>query len=761
MDQLEALENTTLFTDVDITVELLISAPTTQDDSDGTCRRQVVQSWNLRTGVCQPYTHNPSSSFLIVTNSGVAGKTLEAWRSFIRSILGADADIWNLTQYAGLEHDGTGNVLTRYAGKTIIGFGDPYTVNDTEQRSIYDYLDPTEVSTLAEKGTSFVFVHQSESDQMNTIEGTLQTIALSQALQSDARSTGAFDEIFHSSDEFVTALKSIKKEGSFTPREPQRYLISPATKSSFEQSAKLLRNNLRKLFIFDRFLITDVPSVNETNTLRVFQCYPRGQAISVAYIPPDARPEGILGGLSALEAYVCVSSLPFRTRLDMLLTSEYDRPSSQGSASSWDSEQSFELRAAMLSVKRELHDQITRLTSRTKWTDSVFSKSRPTATYSLLGAAHDKIATTLNYIKQMPGRGDRMLTPAAEKILSSIILSACPQNDTQDLTRLILPLGRTRSTIRKGLLEDLRDLLGKDIDAKCTSEQFKIFQKEVSKRTGSPINQAQAIDEGIRQLIGVDRFVTPEIFCSVDDVVPDPVYMPSIDLEHMRSDCADSSMRRTEDVDRFRRLRSELCCSLDNNGHGTNAYSKSRGAFTVSRVTAELPAEVPQQIHVSAELAAEEISPVNDWREEIARPWHHEEELDEEEEEEDEAEEPEDADFDTHSIAELPGTPPVDPSWGFLPPIEPLNQLLFELSGESPFDLHEDAASDMYGASGYEIRRLETKACSPEFTDHAAVEVREYPRFNAPSELDLRPPPLNVNKMPAGFQQRHYDSNFF
>jgi hypothetical protein len=112
-------------------------------------------------------------------------------------------------------------------------------------------------------------------------------------------------------------------------------------------------------------------------------------------------------------------------------------------------------------------------------------------TKSLLGSQNDKVAALFGHRMFAPPTStdtDHILSPIAAELLGSIILSARCQTGQQLLLKLLSPIKRTRSHVRRGLLqrieEQLRPLNGTPAAkfSKASKEQFSRLKKTVRQR---------------------------------------------------------------------------------------------------------------------------------------------------------------------------------------------------------------------------------------------------------------------------------------
>lgn len=214
------------------------------------------------------------------------------------------------------------------------------------------------------------------------------------------------------------------------------------------------------------------------------------------------------------------------------------------------------------SIMFDLYEQIQCLTSQKRWSDTPFSfKERNFKTHSLHGASSDKIATTLDHNLMRPSitRGEnRVFSPTAHEILSSMVASARCQTIRQLLLKWFSPFKRTRSHVKRGLLAEIRYRIAATNQAggEETKKCFKAFKKTVPQKLIHKDHLAQ-LNGHLQRLTKQNDLGARELFNGIDEVFPKSLYMPPEQLTKLRNDYQSAETQRTEDyrlVQGLRRL---------------------------------------------------------------------------------------------------------------------------------------------------------------------------------------------------------------
>jgi hypothetical protein len=228
----------------------------------------------------------------------------------------------------------------------------------------------------------------------------------------------------------------------------------------------------------DRFIVT--PSrrpaeVGSAGEFHVFQCLPRGCSIRISESRPNhSHSSGsAVPSLTRFEKYVCVSGLPLSVRLNILNCVEQ---SPQGATAYHQDVQD----AAKLSIMEEINQQVSSMTQRPKWSHALVSfKKDKINTSPLLGM--DKLSIVMQHELLSTQDGQKRISPVALELMATMILSARCQKKRQLLARVLLPMRRTRSVVRRELMRLVESRLSEQAGEDQKAD-VKRFRKAVRQR---------------------------------------------------------------------------------------------------------------------------------------------------------------------------------------------------------------------------------------------------------------------------------------
>jgi hypothetical protein len=524
-EQLEILEEAEEYSKIEIAVELRTTPVSSEVSQNGRGGGHVlIQSQKKTVQVSNRYRFNPNSQILLITSYGVPKWTVDAWTGFIRRRLRTSPDIRNVSQYGGFDIQGTlESVLSKYAGKTVVALDhDAFKFCDKHTRTILNFVRPGLAWSLSRHGTEFLFAHNRRRETGKTADRLLE-LAFSPALGRSPTMARADGHIFDHTRDFINHLQS-DRETCYECGQPEVSFFVNCHHSKVAKKGRRIAKVLCKRFSLDRFIVTDSSSAHG---LDIIQCHSHGQGFRIASFraPNNCQRDGGRPCMSKVEAFALVSSLPLNTRLDILGQSE------SSSNSNVDHERDFVRLVAKYSIMFELHEQVQCLTSQKLWSDTPFSfKERNFKTHSLHGASSDKIATTLDHNLMGPSitRGEnRVFSPTAHEILSSMVASARCQTMRQLLLKWFSPFKRTRSHVRRGLLAEIRYRIASTNQASGeeTKKYFKAFKKTVPQKLIHKDHLAQL--NGKLQSLTMQKDLTArELFNDIDEVFPKSLYMP-------------------------------------------------------------------------------------------------------------------------------------------------------------------------------------------------------------------------------------------
>ncbi|KAF2028037.1 hypothetical protein EK21DRAFT_90994 [Setomelanomma holmii] len=445
----------------------------------------AMQTHEVMVQVTNRYQCNPSAEYLILTSRSTTQETLEGWRRFIRTESRGSADVWNMCQY--------GSICEKDSDMTVL---DNFEFQMAGRRKTFDFVDANTSSAVSQKHTSFIFAKQ-ESIKEKIAKAKLSAVVLASAKPIHVKLLGALKPTVDGHRNSRSAMYGKSQPQGTSPGEEAK------------------TNNL------------------DGAGLIVLHCSPQGQMINVDSVGQRIERGACISGLNLAEAYTLVSGLPFVKRLDML----YDHVRRRQVYSD------FIILSIKHSVLRDLHDQVTTLARRPRWSHTLFSfKQEQFTTNSLHGDIHDKLVTLFSHdiCQPLGGIGHHDLSDIALELLSSVILSARCQSFTQLLTKIFNPFRRTRSHVKRGLLDQVRQLIESNAtigDATETANaraRFKAFRKGVKQKLTKK-SHGNTISQRITTLtkgqIQCSNGKGPTHAVPLDNAFPKTRYIPPKELE--------------------------------------------------------------------------------------------------------------------------------------------------------------------------------------------------------------------------------------
>jgi hypothetical protein len=123
----------------------------------GTDHIRGLVTYHLNVQVSPGYTHNPNAQFLLVTNATAPSESTQHLANYIKKEICIPVDIFNISLTGSYLLQSGENVCSRYEGKTIAILGNTFNYFQKGTREPWDLLDITEVYSLLQKNTGFMF----------------------------------------------------------------------------------------------------------------------------------------------------------------------------------------------------------------------------------------------------------------------------------------------------------------------------------------------------------------------------------------------------------------------------------------------------------------------------------------------------------------------------------------------------------------------------------------------------------------------------
>ncbi|KAF2738806.1 hypothetical protein EJ04DRAFT_549698 [Polyplosphaeria fusca] len=541
---------------IQVVVKLLLEPPNSRNERRHTRNPKLIQQYKFMISICNPWIKTSAAQYLLLASKATDRVKIEAYENFIQRHLKMSINVFDVSLYGGLRADDMRKqVLTEYSGKTIIALDDELFEYSTQgERSVLDFIDPGEAVALSSQGTTITSIQRDQGKRRLREKSSIQLIARAAALDEPGMAQ-QHTTYFDSADELLVHLQ--QSQGSQRAR---RYHVRESSSNPDRQGKRLARQ-LQKAFPLDRFVIS--PDEHHSG-LVVTHCHGQGDSFSAATLTKRSKDEAQLDdycGLDPAEAYTCVSSLPLKKRLDILQVSYGSSDASRCPYST------FSRDAAKHSVLVEIHQQVQAMTSAPKWSDAAFTfKKEKHTTRSLFENANDKITTVLEHDIMLPPdgmTGNLHLSSIAIELLSSIVRSARCQNLEQLCTKWFNPLRRTRSHVRKYLMEEVKQKIAPAMPDEGVTKDlrngFKTFRRSRSVRQSVVhLDYRKNLDSNIHDLTSGAIQSTNKTFNSIESELSKTQYVPVDALEKSKASFNQATARRQHDEEHHRRLKQRL-----------------------------------------------------------------------------------------------------------------------------------------------------------------------------------------------------------
>ena len=158
------------YSDSVLTLDLMLSDPSKPQEGTGSASSaRSVMRHDMKMQISGKYEYKEKSRFLLVVNAGTPNHAIHQIINFIRKGLQLEVDIFNISLTGSfIDPETNTNILSRYAGKSIIIYGSTLSYFRAGHRSPWDLLDPWEVCRLAKVGTSFLFASVADSNSLHS-----------------------------------------------------------------------------------------------------------------------------------------------------------------------------------------------------------------------------------------------------------------------------------------------------------------------------------------------------------------------------------------------------------------------------------------------------------------------------------------------------------------------------------------------------------------------------------------------------------------
>lgn len=540
-ERLHILDTAKVYSRVNFSIVLYLTPFLSQGDPHDLLDHSTplqIQSHDIDVQISGRYEYNLNADILLLTSYSTKEEVFDSWKPYIQDSLHLEVDVWNVSQRGGLTKADSGlSVLLDYPSRAIVALNDSFSLNGRGTRSIIAFVDAVEVSKLALKNSSVAFFHSPEDLPASTIRSKLAELAHSQM--------EPLKIVDHYCEEDEELMRQIKIQRGLTglsqQKTPRRYFVSylPSLasdllgKASLDQRGKHLARELRKKSPLDRFAITEK---GNGSGLHVQQVLGHGQNICCIEAKPTTSEVSSADFLNAASEYFLVSSLPLPKRLDIL----YSIDTGVGPTVS-EAIQS----TARTSIMHELQQYIDQLTSRPRWHHSIFSfKSNQLVTKSMLG---DKLSMVLQH-RLMKRHGGLQPGSIGYEILSSLILSSRCQTMGQLLRKWLSPFQRTRSHVKRRLVQHAHEALieGTDPASAQSKNRVKAFQRKVSQRVVKKSRMVE-IEFTIGQVTKGEVRHVEDKCVTLDDVFSKSTFLSRDETRRYRDAYAQFKQQQRED----------------------------------------------------------------------------------------------------------------------------------------------------------------------------------------------------------------------
>ncbi|CAM1508808.1 Fc.00g025470.m01.CDS01 [Cosmosporella sp. VM-42] len=442
------------------------------------------------------YRFNPAAHFLLVVNASTPNAAILQLINFVERGLHLSLDIFNLSLVGSLTSPVTRQSLfSSYVGKSIVIFANTTSYFQDGTREPWDLMDSWEVCLLAKAGTSFVFIHPTNINDLKNWAHQMILPAYALPQLKAEESLRKPSEVLKRLTQMDSATDTTEKCQNLVVK--KRILRSLESRLSSE--AESIQKRLDKRLPLRRFLVcpcdeplalTDheaagIKSAPKVSAVAIFEGLPHHVKVVASFPPQDG-----INKISDQIATMVVHAFPYSDQCRVfwnVLSLEYSTSIRteiayrgddlahllSGSGFAHESEKGTMVDrkvfdAMTWSITAQISSEISHFCRKSPWPDCYTSKSKILSELPLLDYFIKSAPVTLSL------DSDESFFPLTT-VLGRVIGVLRPLSVGQWIGQNIIRVGNRKTKIRGMLLRELSPLL----KALCTPE----YSNKAAKRT--------------------------------------------------------------------------------------------------------------------------------------------------------------------------------------------------------------------------------------------------------------------------------------
>lgn len=280
---------------------------------------RLIAKFDLNIQISPAYKYDPEASFLLLVNTDAPGSLISEIIAFIQRSLRLKVDVYNLSVSGSFVDKKAGeNILTRYAGKTIIILCNSTDYFGQAGRVAYEFIDPWLISRLLRGKTSILLLGLTNIGHVNDYWAKM-VAAPGYAVNPSG------DNGLHAQD--INELLVSFQDSIKLTHEPRLELkghtvtikksIFRSFKTSTNRSGKKLAKRLAKKYPFQGYILqADYKEASKTNPAKLVVREGLNSGVMVLASSIPCRQE--ISQLPTSFEYLIVATLSFENRLQML-----------------------------------------------------------------------------------------------------------------------------------------------------------------------------------------------------------------------------------------------------------------------------------------------------------------------------------------------------------------------------------------------------------------------------------------------------------
>lgn len=283
---------------------------------------RLIARFDLNIQMSPAYKYDPEASFLLLVNTDTPGSLIREITGYIRAMLHLKVDVYNLSVSGTLVDKRTDeNILTRYAGRTIIILCNSTDYFGQPGRVAYEFIDPWLVSRLLKAKTSILFLGLTNVSHVTDYWGRM--VATPELPIDPSGADGSMH--VQGIDVLLAGFQNSMKLTNEPGLELTRHTVSikkpvfQSFKTSSSRSGKKLAKRLSKRYPFRSYTLTaDCTNASKTNPAKLI--VREGVSSDIAILASSTSCKQEFSHLPASFEYLIAAALPFEKRLQMLWT---------------------------------------------------------------------------------------------------------------------------------------------------------------------------------------------------------------------------------------------------------------------------------------------------------------------------------------------------------------------------------------------------------------------------------------------------------